>query len=95
MDGSIQFTGFEFYTTPTTDSNLYYELYTKEGEYWEAEDVLDGGAFVGGLDTFDLISQGLTRGSGNCTETFQDTALYCTLAVVPDQGFIQSQWIRD
>jgi len=93
VDGSIQFTGFEFYTTPTTDSNLYYELYTKEGEYWEAEDVLDGGAFVGGLDTFDLISQGLTRGSGNCTETFQDTALYCTLAVVPDQGFIQSQWI--
>lgn len=93
VDESIRITGFEFYTTPTDDSNLYYELYTREGGFWETEDDgLDGGTVMGGLDTYELISQGLTRGSGNCNETFQDIALYCTLAVVPDQGFIQSQW---
>lgn len=92
VDESIQFTGFEFYTTPTAESHLFYELYTKEGEFWETADVLGGGTVLGGLDTFDLISQGVTQGSGNCTETFQDTALYCSLAVVPEEGFIQSQW---
>lgn len=55
VDESIQFTGFEFYTTPTAESHLFYELYAKEGEFWETADVLGGGTVLGGLDTFDLI----------------------------------------
>ena len=90
VDESIQITGFEFYTQQV-DRRFYYQLYTKEGDFWKTEQDGSTGT-VGGLDTFELISEGLIRGSSNCTDSFQDTALYCTLAVVPDEGFTQSQW---
>mmetsp|Transcript_4109 Transcript_4109/g.8645 ORF Transcript_4109/g.8645 Transcript_4109/m.8645 type:complete len:644 (-) Transcript_4109:2-1933(-) len=88
VDEEIQITGFEFYTAQA-DISLYYQLYTKEGEFWEDG---SGATVIGRLDALDLISQGTFQGSSNCTDTFQGTALYCTLSVVPDEGFIESQW---
>lgn len=85
QDG-VQFTGFEFYTT-STDQNFYYELYTRTGDYWPIDNA------VGGIETFDLLSQGLTKGSTNCSQAvYEGTALYCTLAVVPNQAFLPSTW---
>lgn len=85
-EDGVQFTGFEFYTT-STDQNFYYELYTRTGDYWPIDNA------VGGIETFDLLSQGLTKGSTNCSqEVYEGTALYCTLAVVPNQAFLPSTW---
>lgn len=87
-DNGVQFTGFELYTT-SADENFYYELYTRTGDYWP----IDNDNAVGGIETFDLLSQGLTKGSTNCSqEVDEGTALYCTLAVVPKQAFLPSQW---
>ena len=85
-EDGVQFTGYEFYTT-STDQNFYYELYTRTGDYWPIDNA------VGGIETFDLLSQGLTKGSTNCSqEVYEGTALYCTLAVVPNQAFLPSTW---
>src|SRR5210317_854581 len=60
-EDGVQFTGFEFYTK-STDQNFYYELYTRTGDYWPIDNA------VGGIETFDLLSQGLTKGSTNCSQ---------------------------
>ncbi len=91
VDDRIQITGIEFYTAQV-DRVFYYQLYTKEGEFWETTDDGNGVTVKGGPDTYELISQGTIRGSENCTDSFQDTALYCTLAVVPEEVFVESQW---
>ncbi len=91
VDEVIQITGFEFYTTEV-DRILYYQLYTKEGEYWETKDDGNGVSVNGGVDTYELISQGTIQGSSDCTDSFESTVLYCSLAVVPDEAFIESKW---
>lgn len=91
VDERIQITGFEFYTTEV-ERILYYQLYTKEGEYWETTDDGNGVTVNGGVDTYELISQGTIQGSSDCTDSFEGTALYCKLAVVPDEVFIDSKW---
>ena len=96
---TIYITGFEFYTT--TSGSVYYELRTREGEYYDEPSGMDGVAgSIGAYDSFDLISLGIADGSGECAETiraYKESGLFdeedddvCSLSIVPEEDFDES-----
>ena len=73
-DESIYITGFEFYTHIT--GNVFYQLYSMDGEYYTEPDGASGGQGINDdwekLDTKYLVSGGLAEGYGMCTRESYD-----------------------
>ena len=73
-DDTIYITGFEFYTHIT--GNVFYQLYSMDGEYYTEPDGASGGQGINDdwekLDTKYLVSGGLAEGYGMCTRESYD-----------------------
>jgi len=61
---TIYITGFEFFTSMA--GTVFYQLSSREGEYYDQQEGKDGGPGIGNWTSFDLISGGTAEGTGGC-----------------------------
>jgi len=81
-DSTIYITGFEFYTSMS--GTVFYELWSREGTYYDEETGKDGGPGIGTWASFDRIAGGLADGAGywECTGVLEEH--YSSSHIGPD-----------